>query len=530
MKTYKNRRMIPLFLSLLMLAMMIMPVMPVMAAGQAPVDLGLTESYAILAGTTITNTGSTVINGSAGGDVGLAPGTAFPGQALATISGTVNLGNAAALAAKNDLITAYDDAAGRTPFTTIPAELGGTTLKPGTYRSATGAFLITGTLTLDADGDPDGVFVFQTATSLIAASGSSVNLIDGARYCRVFWQVATDVTLNTMADFKGHILALNSIWVRNGATVEGQLLARNGEVTLDSNTISNGICAATSPLINVVKTPMPLALPAGGGFVTYTYLVTNPGLVNLSSVEVTDDKVSLVSYVSGDANADGLLQSSEAWTYTGSANLTATTTNTATAKGTGSGIIVTDTAQATVTVTVSSSGSDSDDSNPVPLINIDKTASRLDVTAGQGWITYTYKVTNPGTVTVNDVTVTDDKINNLSYISGDMNNDNRLQNSETWIYTGTANLTETTTNTATAKGSANGITVSDIAMATVVVSPVGTIVPPMTDVVTTTPVSETMTGGQLPKTATPIYEFIFFMGTALTVLGAIGWKSRKHHE
>ncbi|HEX9093572.1 MAG TPA: ice-binding family protein [Coriobacteriia bacterium] len=350
MRSAKKMLRVPLLVAAALAVTMAVPTISM--AAQPTVNLGTTSTFAVLAGSTITNVGPTTIGGSAGGDVGLHPGTAFTGQASVTISGAVHLADAIALIAKNDLITAYDDAAGRTPVTTIPTELGGTTLLPGVYDSLSGTFQITGPLTLDAQGDPDAVFVFKCASTLVTASGSSVNLINDARYCRVFWQVGTSATLGTNSSFVGHIFALTSIAAQTGATVQGQLLARNGAVTLDTNTITNGVCAAAAtPLIRIAKTAAPAALTSGPGPVTYTYRLTNPGLIALSNVSVTDDKVSPVTYVSGDANGDTLLQPSETWVYTSTTNLTVTTTNTATATGTGSGTVVVDTARATVVVT-----------------------------------------------------------------------------------------------------------------------------------------------------------------------------------
>src|SRR5659263_127105 len=167
MKTLKRMRHAPLPLALLLVAMMAVPAISM--AAQPPVNLGTTASFAILAGTTITNTGPTTITG----DVGLHPGTAFVDTGV-TLNGAPHLTDAVALQAKNDLVTAYDDAAGRTPVTTIATELGGTTLTAGVYDSASGTFGITGTLTLDAQGDPNAVFIFQTGTTLITAPGSSV--------------------------------------------------------------------------------------------------------------------------------------------------------------------------------------------------------------------------------------------------------------------------------------------------------------------------------------------------------------------
>jgi len=116
-----------------------------------------------------------------------------------------------------------------------------TTLTPGTYDSADGTFQITGTLTLDAKCDPNGVFIFKTASTLITSSESNVNLINNARMCQTIWKVGSSATLGTNSHIVGHILALTSITANTGATVLGQLLARNGAVTLDTNTITNGV-------------------------------------------------------------------------------------------------------------------------------------------------------------------------------------------------------------------------------------------------------------------------------------------------
>ena len=261
MKTFNKMRIISSLLTLSLIGMIVVPTIKVKGQGQPTVNLGTTSTFAVLAGSTITNTGTTTINGSAGGnvngnvggDVGLYPGTVLSGRASITVSGVVHLTDTVAIKAKDDLVTAYNDAAGRTPVTRIPSELGGRTLKPGTYDSADGTFQITGTLTLDAEGDPDGVFVFKTASTLKTASASNVNLINSARFCRTFWQVGSSATLGTNSHFVGHVFAMASITATTGATVQGQLLARNGAVTLDNNIITNGFCATT---------PIPAPTPA----------------------------------------------------------------------------------------------------------------------------------------------------------------------------------------------------------------------------------------------------------------------------
>lgn len=245
MKTLTKWRSLSLMVALVFTAMMILPA--VSLAAQPTVGLGTARSFAVLAGQTVTNTGATTIGGSAGGNVGVSPGSAFTGQETVTMSGAVHLADAVALQAQADLGTAYTDAAGRTPFTTIPVELGGTTLKAGVYVSETGALGLTGVLTLDAEGDPNAVFIFKSASSLITASGSNIRLINGAQACHVFWQVTSSATLGSNSHFVGHLLALTDISAQTGATINGQLLARNGSVTLDHNTITNDRCAGTTP-------------------------------------------------------------------------------------------------------------------------------------------------------------------------------------------------------------------------------------------------------------------------------------------
>ena len=203
--------------------------------------LGTAASFAVIAGTTVTNTGPSVVSG----DVGVSPGTAIVGFPPGIVNnGTIHSADAVAAQAQSDVTAAYIDAAGRTTTATVTADLGGQTLVSGVYTGVT--LGLTGTVTLDAQGDPNAVFIFQTASTLITASGSVVALTNGANPCNVFWQVTSSATLGTNSAFVGTILALTSVTATTTASVNGRLLARNGAVTLDSNTITNS-CATATP-------------------------------------------------------------------------------------------------------------------------------------------------------------------------------------------------------------------------------------------------------------------------------------------
>src|SRR3984957_15581974 len=219
-------------------------------AETAPVGLGTAGSFAVLAGTTVTNTGPSTISG----DLGVSPGTAVTGFPPGTVSnGTIHSADGVAAGAQSDLTTGYNDAAGRSPTANVPAFIGaGQTLAPGVYK-ASSSLDVGGSLTLDAGGDPNAVFIFQAPSTLVTDSASSVILTNGAQACNVFWQVGSSATLGTDSAFSGSILALTSISVNTGDTVAGRALARNGAVTLDDDTIPSPACATTPP----TPTPTP---------------------------------------------------------------------------------------------------------------------------------------------------------------------------------------------------------------------------------------------------------------------------------
>jgi uncharacterized repeat protein (TIGR01451 family) len=251
---------------------------------QPPVNLGTAGNFAVLAGSGITNTGPTTITG----DVGTFPTTTETGFGSVTLIGTNHMGDAVTQVAKTDLTTAYDDAAGRVPAITVSGDLGGLTLVPGVYKSASSLGL-TGTLTLNAQGDPNAVFIFQMGSTLTTASGSNVSLINGTQSCNIFWQVGSSATLGTGSTFRGTILALASITATTGVMVDGRLLAMTGAVTLDTNTITRATCAMPLILTKVCPTSThPNTYFIVGDTATITLTVSNNGSTAVTGVAVLD--------------------------------------------------------------------------------------------------------------------------------------------------------------------------------------------------------------------------------------------------
>ena len=237
------------------------------AAATAPVGLGTASSFAVLAGQTVTNTGASIING----DLGVSPGTAVTGFPPGTVTppGTIHAADPVAAQAQSDLTTAYNDAAGRALTANVPGFIGaGQSLAPGVYKAST-SLEVGGALTLNAGGDPNAVWIFQVPSTLVTDSASSVLLTNGAQACNVFWQVGSSATLGTGSSFVGSILALTSITVQTGDTIAGRALARNGQVSLDDDTITPPTtCTTTTPTATPTPaatgpTPTPTPTPAG---------------------------------------------------------------------------------------------------------------------------------------------------------------------------------------------------------------------------------------------------------------------------
>lgn len=202
-----------------------------MAQQQSPVFLGSAGTYGVLAGTTVTNTGPTIVTG----DLGVWPGTAITGFGPGVVNGGTDAGNVAAQHAQASLNIAYNDAAARksVAINSLAGDISGQTLVPGLYKS-TSTLSLAGAVTLHGSG----VYIFQIASGLTVGTGGTVILSGGATSDNVFWQVGSSATLGTTANFKGTILALTSISLATGARLDGRALAQHGAVTLDTNNVT----------------------------------------------------------------------------------------------------------------------------------------------------------------------------------------------------------------------------------------------------------------------------------------------------
>lgn len=238
------------------LAILVCLAATVPAAAQVAPALGAARPFAVLGGSTVTNTGATVVTG----ELGVSPGAAVTGfPPGVVVLGSIHPADATAAAAQVSLTAAYLNLAGQATTVDLTGQdLGGLTLTSGVYNFATSAQL-TGTLTLNAAGNPNAVFIFKIGTTLTTASNSRILIINGGSACNVFFQVGSSATLGTATAFQGNIFALTSITANTNATIVGRALARNGAVTLDTNAVNASGCqgAAACPAITISPSPLP---------------------------------------------------------------------------------------------------------------------------------------------------------------------------------------------------------------------------------------------------------------------------------
>ena len=201
---------------------------------QTGVNIGSAASFVVLAGSAVVSNGPTTLCGN----LGISPGNSLTGTPFLSCGGSQNLADTVAANAQGDLATAYDDALFRSSPATITGDLGGQILYPGLYKSLSSLEITSGDLTLDALGDPNGVFIFQIVSTLTTASGRQIHLAGGAQASNIFWQVGGSCFLDTATIFKGTVMAHGPITLNTGTLLEGRALSEADQVVLSSNTVT----------------------------------------------------------------------------------------------------------------------------------------------------------------------------------------------------------------------------------------------------------------------------------------------------
>jgi hypothetical protein len=520
-------------------------------------SLGTAGTYGVLSDTFTANGASTAITGDLGK-------TTVSGTY--TVSGTTN--TPAPAQSDTDAGAALSNLNSQSCISLGTNVVLSGTYTPGCYSSSGTMDIVLGT-TVTLNGA--GTYIFRSGGAITTGANSIVALTNGASSCDIFWTpngattlganstfvgtdlpVAQDITIGSTVNWKGRALTYGHEVTAGGADIIdstcsiGATVSRSGGqgtinvvklvindnggtkkvsdfplfvngtsvVSGDTNSFAapagvysitetsnanykrtfsgdcdtngqiglipgdNKFCIITNddigapvlvpvvpPLMDMIKTANPLSLPAGPGSVEYTYTLHNTGTVPITDITIVGDTCKPIVLVSGDINNDKKLDVNEVWVNRCTTNLTKTHTNTAVATGWANGISTTDIASATVVVGA-----------PIvpPLIHIRKVPSPLALPIGGGKVTYSYTVTNPGTVPLSNVFVTDDKCTGLPGRvvghPGDLNKNNLLESNEAWSFTCLSNLTQSTTNIAMASGDANGLTAKDFAVATVIVA------------------------------------------------------------
>ncbi len=442
---------------------------PFALAATAP-DLGIASSYAIFGKSGVTNdsvVGTTHIWGNVGADTltnvtGLNDATQVDGTIIAPAAGIQTAASAAYDALDAQPVTASLDLAGTH------------TITPGVYT--VGASILNGQLTLDGPG----VYIFRSSSSITTTSAGTMNLINGATPCNVFWQIPDSMTIGTGSHIEGTIIAQTSlISLATGATLKGRAFSLVANVALDSNQITEPTCIYNPVIYS--STPR-----QGTINVVKTVINDNGGTKKVSDFPLFVNGTSVISGVTNTFRAPAGLYtvtetSDSRYTRTFSGDCD-TSGNINLIPGDNKFCIVTNNDMGAPVVAA-----------PVPpLIDVVKVPSPLSLPNGPGAVTYTYTLRNIGTVPVTDVTMVGDTCSPITLISGDVNNDKKLDVTETWVHTCTTNLTESHTNTVVATGWANGLSATDIASAHVVVGL--PIVPPLIHV-TKVPSPFTLTSG-----------------------------------
>lgn len=210
-------------------------IIPIQTIAQGKIELAGASNLAILAGSSITNTGETSVTGN----IALSPGTSIGGFPPGVLVGTLHINDLIATQAKLDLTTAYNDAAGRSSndIVTLSGNIGGLTLTPGLYKSTSSLAISSGDLTFDAKENANAVFIIQVASSFTVTSGRQIFLSGGAKAENIYWQIGSSATFGTTSVIKGIVMAMQSITFSTGASLEGKALVQTGTVIMAGNTI-----------------------------------------------------------------------------------------------------------------------------------------------------------------------------------------------------------------------------------------------------------------------------------------------------